>query len=257
MPPSAIPEPIAALTRSYHWQRIDEGCSAAKVFMLEGGGTTLFVKTEPVEPLAELPGEYERLRWLTATAIPCPQPLDFHSDSARHWLVMTALPGSDLSGTDLPREQVVEIAADALRRLHSFDPAECPFDHRAARRIADARSRIEAGLVDAEDFDDDHRGRTPGSLFDELVRLAPKGEDLVVTHGDACLANLLANDDGFTGFIDTGRLGVADRHQDLALMVREIAGDHGEVFAAQFLQHYGIRADPERMHFYRLLDEFF
>jgi aminoglycoside 3'-phosphotransferase-2 len=235
------------------------GCSDAAVFRVErAGGETLFVKTEPLAPLGELPGEATRLRWLGAQGVPCPAVLDEARGARRHWLLTSALPGRDLaSSPGLSAQAVVDLAADALRALHGLDPAACPFDHRSARRIAAARARLDAGLVDASDFDDERAGRSARDAFAELLATRPGHEDLVVTHGDACLPNLIAADGRFGGFVDCGRLGVADRHQDLALAARSIGDGLGEVWVDAFFRRYGGAIDPGRLAFYRLLDEFF
>ena len=166
--------------------------------------------------------------------------------------------GRDLaSSPDLGPEQIIEITFAALRRLHALDARDCPFDHRLSNRIALARARTEAGAVDEDDFDDERVGRTPADVLPELLARRPRAEDLVVTHGDACLPNLMADNGRFSAFVDCARLGVADRHQDLALASWSIGHNLGMQWIDPFLKRYGGTIDPERIEYYRLLDEFF
>ncbi|QCI63582.1 APH(3')-II family aminoglycoside O-phosphotransferase [Phreatobacter stygius] len=255
-----IPPAWAERLGDYAWLPQTIGRSDAAVFRLEAGGRPiLFAKAEAIRPLAELPGEIARLGWLATRGVACPRVLGTHEHAGWHWLLMSALPGPDLaSAADMPPARRVEIAAGALRRLHGLDTADCPFDHRLDHRLAAARARMAAGLVDETDFDDERLGRPLPDLYRQLIADRPPSEMLVVTHGDACLPNLIAGETGFAGFIDCGRLGLADRYQDLALASWSITYNLGAAWVAPFFGHYGLpEPDPARLAYYRLLDEFF
>jgi aminoglycoside phosphotransferase len=92
-------------------------------------------------------------------------------------------------------------------------------------------------------------------------RIRPANEDLVVGHGDPCLAIALFDDHGrLTGRIDVGRGRVADRYNDLALATSDLAGTWHRAYGDRLLRRYGIEAecvDDTKIPFYRLLDEFF
>lgn len=112
--------------------------------------------------------------------------------------------------------------------------------------------------MDETDFDPERIGRTATQVLDSLYQERPQTEDIVVTHGDACLPNAIFNNDDFSGFVDCGRCGCADRYQDLALAHRSIERNFGSSLAEDFLRAYGLgNVDKKRLSYYRLLDEFF
>ena len=146
------------------------------------------------------------------------------------------------------RLDAVRALADGLRLLHALDVRACPFDARLAVTMAKARDNALAGRVDESDFDDSRLGRTALDLLGELEATRPDSADLVATHGDYCLPNVILRDGAVAGFIDVGRAGVADRHQDFWCAARSIAYNYGESFVAP---------SSARIEFYQLLDEFF
>jgi aminoglycoside 3'-phosphotransferase-2 len=256
----AHPVALDSFIAGYSWGRDPVGRSPSEVFRLEReGAPTLYLKRETRSAHGELADEAARLRWLSGQGLPCPDIIAFTTDDDYDWLLMSALPGRDLaSDSTLDAEAQVMMLASALRALHSLDIASCPFDHRWSKRLAVAERRMRAGLVDEEDFDESRLGRSAADLYSELYRMPVGAEDLVVTHGDACLPNFVGSDDVFTGYIDCGRLGVADRYQDIALSCRSMAANFGEAFVEPFCRHYGIASlDVGKMARYQMLDEFF
>lgn len=167
------------------------------------------------------------------------------------WLVLADVGAPSLASADPVRAGSVMGAV--LRSLHSLPVASCPYDARIPVVLENARRNVEAGLVDPDDFDDDNRGATPEELLERLVATAPEHEDLVVAHGDFCPPNVLLRPDGSTVLIDVSRLGVSDRHRDIALAHREL----DEEAADAFDRAYGFTPRPSMLEWYRLLDEFF
>ncbi|ENN87859.1 putative aminoglycoside 3'-phosphotransferase protein [Rhizobium freirei PRF 81] len=256
----SLPSRLRDMLVGYEWRQDALGRSSAHVFRLEADGRApVYLKTELVHPLSELPGEVARLRWLASRGFACPQVIAHERDEEREWLLMSALRGADLvSEEGMSPAERVRLLAHALRRLHDVDIACCPFDHRLDNKVAEAKAHLLAGRVDEDDFDDERLGRSAQDLFRELEERRPATEDFVVTHGDACLPNFMAEDGEFSGYIDCGRLGIADRHQDIALACGSIERNFGSDLLAEFLKAYGdFEPQAEKMAYYQLLDEFF
>jgi aminoglycoside 3'-phosphotransferase-2 len=254
-----IPASLEPLLAGYTWRRDQLGRSASDVFRLERDGSPdVYLKRDIHGPLSELADEAARLTWLRSQGLPCPDVIAFVRDGGADWLLVSALPGCDLaSETALSAAERVRMLATALRRLHAIDVARCPFDHRWPLRLAAAERRMRAGVVDEGDFDTERAGQSAAALFSALGNIPVTAEDLVVTHGDACLPNLIALEDG-AGFIDCGRLGIADRYQDIALACGSIERNFGAAFVQPFCDHYGCGPlDVAKMKRYQLLDEFF
>lgn len=255
--PPDLPESLSPL-RDLDWTEITLGKSASDVWRIAlGDGNAVFLKSEAVHPLAELPGEIERLNWLTRMGFKSPRVIDTEQSADRIWLLMSAVPGEDLTHyADRPAD-VVRAYAQGLKRLHALDPVQCPFDHNLDVRLDDAKRRLDAGLVDESDFDTEHMGWTGGQVFDWLLANRPDVGEVIVTHGDASAPNILAQDGRFSGMVDCGRLGVADVWQDLTIACRSIAYNFGEEHVAAFIKAYGVEWDEAKYRFYNALDEMF
>ncbi len=213
-----------------------------------------FVKWSPSG--APLTPEVERLRWAGRHAA-VPRVIDHGSDSAGDWMITAGLPG--LSAVDdrwiVQPETAVRAIGSGLRALHEALPvADCPFDWSAASRLASARQRAAAGLIDPAGWPPELAGI--GGVGEALDLLAepPPVDRLVVCHGDACAPNTLIGDGGrCAGHVDLGSLGVADRWADLAVATWATLWNYGPGWEGVLLDAYGVAPDPDRTFHYRLL----
>ena len=250
------------------WEPVTTGMSGAQVRRSPDG--TAYAKTGRGRLREEVVDERDRLEWLAGTGLPAAEVLDWDDDGETATLTLRTVPGIPMS--ELPEPAVrpaLRSLAGFLRRLHSVPREACPFERWLAVTVPLARVRVDQGLVDAGDLDAERAGRSPQELLEELLERRPRAEelelgDLVVCHGDACLPNFLVDADTYevTGMVDVHRLGVADRHLDLALATRSMTDAtlnprYGREAADALLAAYGLPTDPWRLETYRLLDEFF
>lgn len=262
----------SSLHRKYlhhRWSPVTEGDSGAFVYRLTGPQSELYVKIAPRvldNSAFDLVGEADRLEWLARHGIPVPRVVERGGDDTSVWIVTDAVPGVS-AAEEWPEHQrlaVAEAMARIARVLHSLPVAGCPFDRSLPVAMDEARHNVDAGLVDLENLDEARRGWSGTELLAELDRTRPETEDTVVCHGDLCPNNVLLDPRTceITGVIDVGRLGLADRHADLALATRELEIKEdpwfGPEYAQRFLTQYGgPGVDKDKLAFYQLLDEFF
>ena len=260
MPP-ALPSGVAARTAGYLWYRDLIGESGGSVYRLAGdaGSGDLFLKHGRDSAADDVTDEAVRLLWLT-DRMPVPYVVHFERTGADAWLLMTALPGRTAYQVleDEPgcRTGTVRAVARFLRNLHSVPVDACPFTSDAAHRLSRARERIDAGLVEEDDFDGERQGWTAGQVWDAMIALLPLAPDPVVTHGDFSLDNLLLEGGEVVGLIDLGRVGIADRWQDLAILWNCL-GEFDPTLRDVFLDAYGVKCDVGKLRFHLMLDECF
>ncbi|GHF95903.1 aminoglycoside 3'-phosphotransferase [Deinococcus piscis] len=258
MPDTAGPQVPPAFSRILpvaRWEPVTLGESGAEVWR----STRHILKIQPHRhPAAtSLADERERLRWL-AGRVPVPTVLGYVTDSAQEYLAMERVPGIPMSHPDatLHAGRMADLLARALRGLHSLPARDCPFTMTLPVSLRLARERVEAGLVDESDFDPQRQGQTAVDVLVWLVNHRPQTEDIVVTHGDACLPNFIVQGEFVEGLIDVGRAGLADRHTDLALAVRSIRRNLGSKWVDPFLDTYGRElVDDTKLDYYAALDD--
>ncbi len=226
MPLDAVELPEALLS-------LFEGRRHRTVWRNEVGGLTFeapgefFVKWAPAGSGLRLDVEAHKLRWAQAYT-PVPRVLGQGQDEHGTWLQTLALQGKSAVDERWLADPVRAVTAigEGLRALHDALPVEdCPFEWVPETSEAAA-----------------------------LAAPRPTPDKLVVCHGDPCAPNTLLDDDGrWSGHVDLGGLGVADRWADLAVATWSTQWNYGDGYEDALLAAYGISPDAERTAHYRLL----
>src|ERR1039458_6255012 len=247
----AIPAAALALGAGRSLRLAWTNALGGMTFELGHGPGRRFVKWSPRTSAIDLSGEASRMEW-AASFTPVPRVLQQGSDAAGTWLVTAALPGETAVSERWRADPARAVAAigRGLRSLHDALPVDaCPFSWSAEGRLAGLR----LGVRDPREWDEEHR-RLPVPRALDLLAQPPSVDRLVVCHGDACAPNTLIDDAGrWSGHVDLGSLGVADRWADLAVATWSSCWNYGPGWEEPLLAAYDIEPDPERTRYYRLL----
>ncbi len=257
-----LPEPMQQLVQGRIARRNVVGMSGGTVYRLCGtsGEPDLYLKQGRGKVATDITDEMVRLNWL-GQYIPVPQVIAFTAQQDQAWLLMSALNGRTayqrLTEEPEARLQIVDALAGFLRQIHFIPARSCPFNSDHQFRLAHAHQRLQAGLVDTDDFGALYEGQSAQQVWDDITALLPLETETVVTHGDFSLDNILMDGNTVTGCIDTGRVGRADPYQDLAILW-DCLGEFSPALQDRLLPAYGItNPDQKRLRFHLGLDEFF
>lgn len=250
-----VPARVVALAAGRPVRLVWENALGGITFEVGAGSDRCFVKWIPAGCGISLDAEAVRLAWAAAFT-PVPRLLDRGADDEGSWLVTAALPGqSAVSDRWLaePRTAVRAIG-EGLRALHEALPVDdCPFSWMAQDRVADAGRRGEQGRLDPAAWHTEHQPLGVDRAL-RLVSDVPPADHLVVCHGDPCAPNTIISGDGrWSGQVDLGDLGVADKWADLAIATWSTEWNYGPGWDTLLLDAYGVAPDPDRTRYYRLL----
>lgn len=262
-----LPMEVQGLLTGFSWRQVTIGKSNAKTYRLEQNGyPSYFLKVAPAAHIAPLQSsisplleEHRVLTWLKGK-LPVPAVAYYTEEGGQAYLLTTALSGRDAASLKgaLPPTELVSLLGKGLRTIHNLTIAGCGLDRSLDWAMAAAQENTALGLVDESDFDPERLGRSAQEVLKEVMATRPVHEDLVFTHGDYCLPNVIIDVAAVSGYVDWGRGGIGDPYRDIALAVRSIRYNLGPGLEEAFFAAYGL-AHPNwrKIAFYQLLDEFF
>ncbi len=257
-----FPPAIAEKTngKTYHTDGV--GRSESEVLLFDD----MVLKIEKTGELAD--NEEKMMSWLCGK-LPVPRVLGFAKSDGKNYLLTERLRGHmafDAALSD--KRAVARILAKGLLAFWAVDAADCPVMHTLEEKLAAAKARVDAGeLTHLPDGSVSCLGfSTLEGLYAYLDENRP-AEDLVLSHGDYCLPNVLIAEGAFCGFLDLGRAGVSDRWSDIADCLWsmhynfcELGGMSEDAFEeckTAFFSTLGVEKEEEKIKYYDLLNEFF
>jgi len=259
-----LPQELRSLVARKHYAVDDVGMSASKVLIFDD----MVLKIQPERQ--ETRTEKRMLSWLDGK-LPVPK-LVYHTvEEGINYLLMSRIKGKMACDAELMENpgQLVPILAESLKMLWQVDISDCPVRWDLQHKLEKARAAVAAGEVDVENVEPETFGengfKDPADLLGWLCTNQPP-EDLVLSHGDFCLPNVFIDNQRLSGFIDLGRMGVADRWQDIALCWRSLKHNYGGEYGGKVYEDFdpdclfqalGIEPDREKLRYYILMDELF
>ena len=218
----------------------DSSCSpAARVYYIDRDGG-YYLKTQPVAE-GSLRLEAEKTRFFHAKGLGA-EVLSYQSDGERDWLLTRRVVGEDCTHADYlsEPERLVDLWAEILRGLHELPVEGHPAPDYLGKYLALAERNYRTGNYDKSQFPDSF-GYT---CAEEAWGVLSEGKHLLkadtLIHGDYCLPNVLLDGWRFSGFIDLGNSGVADRHIDLFWGAWTLGFNlHTDAYRGRFFDAYG------------------
>ncbi len=254
-----LPEELEKILMEFSFEVINIGCSKAKVLRLSNIEQTFYLKINKVDSIFDLEKEKTILEWLSKK-LEVPEVIYFGKKNEMAFLLISEIQGkvSHFVGSDAEKRKNIRILAEGLRKIHSVPIVSCPIDNSPDKLMQMAKDRLEKGNIDTSQFDTRWSDISPEELLKEVTRIKPDEYDLVFSHGDYCLPNILIKEGNLSGFVDWSWGGINDRYFDLAAVIWSIGYNYGEEWVKYFFEDYGIENfDWNRLKFFQILNEFF
>lgn len=195
--------------------------------------------------------------------LPIPELLASEIQENKIYLLKRKLKGKMLCDEEYMQnpDLLFKLATDAVKALWSVDISNLILQDTAQTMYDFGKNKNPDCFDEMDSF-----AKNGFQSFEEILaylRQNKPNNDLVFTHGDLCLPNIICDGEKFVGFIDLGLMGIANRYHDIAILYRSIKynfrGDYGKAYPGfeeeKLFTMLNIKKDEEKMKYFLLLDE--
>lgn len=222
----------------------------------DNGNRTLFLKIGRGIEAEALKREKIVLDWLIAKAVKVPSVLGYLEEDGSVYLLQSALKGTPAHKAPLQKEEILRIAADTLKQLHSINITGAQGFRSLKDDLAQIDNCLKGGLIKVADFRTANNNQAPEDVYSYLLKNKDRLLNTTLTHGDYCLPNIiiLGNE---AGLIDVGDCGIGDPYKDFSAMEVSIRRNFGQEWIDEFYKYYGLeKRDDFKVKYYQLIDQF-
>ena len=235
---------------------ISIGCSDSQVFKIEKNNEVYYLK---VASSGLLTKEYNALKWLNGK-LEVPKIKHYENKNNVEYLITEAIEGEMVCSKDMLKKPsiAIDIICEAFKKLEKVDISDCPFNVSLDYKLNLVKYNVDNQLVNYENLMDFVKERF--SSLNEVLDYLYKNrfeEELCFSHGDVSLPNILCVKDKFSGFIDVGECGIADKWFDLAICEKSIVRNFGQEYVDEFYDKLNIQRDDKKVDYYILLMELY
>ncbi len=258
-----LPEDLSLMIKGCKFHQNTIGESRSHVYEIQDTDKEkrYYLKINEPETGYELMNSCQILKWIDSR-LPVPKVLYYSKTGGKEYLLQEKIKGVVSFSQRLypKRRMVLVLLASGLAKIHSLSYEDIPpsLIYTNKRLLSIAEKRLKKGLVKIDNFDIKWQDEDPYQL---LARLKEKSkeftEQLVFSHGDYCLPNILIHTNTVSGFVDWIHGGVYDQYYDLAAVIWSITWNFGEKYVQNFLNLYGkTDVNWNKIRFYQQINSF-
>lgn len=247
-----LTEKISNFIADSNLQEINIGCSDSQVIRIDKNEDIYFLKMAKNGVLTK---EFEKLKWLEGK-LNVPKIVIYDLNDETEYLITEAVRGEMVCSDYYLNNPLVgiKVIAEAFKQVYSVNIADCPFNVSIDYKLDLVENNLKNGLILEENVSEKVLEKY-GDLNNILTFLKENRfeEQPCFSHGDTSLPNIFADKDHFSGFIDVGECGIADKWFDLAICEKSIIRNYGEKYIYNFYEELNIKPDREKIDYYLLM----
>ncbi len=251
-----LTDKVSKFLENSNIEEIGIGCSDSQVLKIEKEDKIYFLK---MAKKGMLTSEYEKLKWLNGKLL-VPKITFYETNDNTEFLITESIEGKMVCSDEFVNnpELALKIIGEAFENIYNVDIKDCPFNVSLDYKLNLIENNVKNNLIKKEDLKPETLEKYHS--LENILKFLKENkfeEELCFSHGDTSLPNIFAHNNHFSGFIDVGECGVADKWFDLAICEKSIKRNYGEEYISKFYEKLNIIPDREKINYYLLMMELY